>query len=338
MGTNFDDARIYCRVAPNTTGGSGVIAAYSGKDGTGDILWSWHIWVTDYNPDPTGDEDVQNPVNKRKQKYVRGAATQLPMMDRNLGAVAGYAKVPETELERSKANGFMYQWGRKDPFRSSYTEEIIGRIDFTNDGVVVNINTPAKGVLSCYKSDGITFSPMKIWTEKGVTYREAYKDITTVYKLTKLASGETPRWITMIDDEYSKSWGMGTNKGLHDPCPAGWRVCSPDNFKRLFSSGTTLSQAKDSNSSTDGGFLLTYDANDPNKTTYYRLPGYWFGGYLGNIGTFGYYWTNSRQTSNNRGDGGYPLRLKAGESTASMDVGGHEFAVLLIRCIQERAD
>ena len=34
--------RIDCRVAPNTTGGSGLIAARNDK---GDILWSWHVWV-----------------------------------------------------------------------------------------------------------------------------------------------------------------------------------------------------------------------------------------------------------------------------------------------------
>ena len=127
--SSVNDARIYCRVAPNTTGGSGAIAAYSGENGTGDILWSWHIWVTDYSPDPLGNTDVSTPVEKRKQKYVNPSQDdQLPMMDRNLGAMAGYTEVPTTELERSKANGFHYQWGRKDPFRSSYSSKKIPSI------------------------------------------------------------------------------------------------------------------------------------------------------------------------------------------------------------------
>lgn len=58
--------RIYCRVAANTTGGNGVIAAYDGPDGTGNIVWSWHIWVTDYKPDARGGEQVLEPENKRK--------------------------------------------------------------------------------------------------------------------------------------------------------------------------------------------------------------------------------------------------------------------------------
>lgn len=39
--TDKGQCRIYCRVAPGTTGGSGVIAAYDSSD---NILWSWHVW------------------------------------------------------------------------------------------------------------------------------------------------------------------------------------------------------------------------------------------------------------------------------------------------------
>lgn len=58
--------RIYCRVAANTTGGNGAIAAYDGPNGTGNIVWSWHVWVTDYKPDVSGNEMVLEPANKRK--------------------------------------------------------------------------------------------------------------------------------------------------------------------------------------------------------------------------------------------------------------------------------
>lgn len=64
--------------------GNALIAV---KDAAGKILWSWHIWVTDY--DPEIDADL----------YASGAK----MMDRNLGAL------------NDNARGFYYQWGRKDP-------------------------------------------------------------------------------------------------------------------------------------------------------------------------------------------------------------------------------
>ena len=76
-----------------------MIAAY-GADGK--ILWSWHVWVTDYQPDATGDATVLEPENKRKLKFTfQVSQPQLPMMDRNLGAMAGYTKVPPLQKSAS---------------------------------------------------------------------------------------------------------------------------------------------------------------------------------------------------------------------------------------------
>lgn len=73
--------------------GNAVIAVYSGENGTGDILWSWHIW---------------KPSNAvADQKYTN----TYTLMDRNLGAC--------TKLSLDNVNassGAYYQWGRKDPF------------------------------------------------------------------------------------------------------------------------------------------------------------------------------------------------------------------------------
>lgn len=72
--------------------GNAVIAV---KDGTGNILWSWHIWVC-YGYD----------LDSTQQIYNNDAGI---MMDRNLGATSA---VPGDV----KALGLLYQWGRKDPF------------------------------------------------------------------------------------------------------------------------------------------------------------------------------------------------------------------------------
>ena len=71
--------------------GNAVIAA---KDGSGNILWSWHIWFTD---------------QPQSHVYNNNAGT---MMDRNLGATSA------TKGDVG-ALGLLYQWGRKDPFLSS---------------------------------------------------------------------------------------------------------------------------------------------------------------------------------------------------------------------------
>lgn len=72
--------------------GNALVAA---KDIDDNILWSWHIWFTDFDPEATS------------QTYPSGAV----LMDRNLGALNNSTDVP--------SYGLLYQWGRKDPFVGS---------------------------------------------------------------------------------------------------------------------------------------------------------------------------------------------------------------------------
>ena len=110
------------------------------------------IVVTDYKPDTRGGEQVLELVNKRKLLFSLNNASVLPMMDRNLGAMAGYVdEAPTSFVEMSKTNGFHYQWGRKDPFPSSYTTKKICVINNKNS------STPPEGMLNRYAADGITY-------------------------------------------------------------------------------------------------------------------------------------------------------------------------------------
>jgi hypothetical protein len=87
----YKDGYIAFQTADTFKEGNAVIAA---KDASGNILWSWHIWLTDQ---PQG------------QVYYNNAGT---MMDRNLGATSA------TPGDVG-ALGLLYQWGRKDPFLGS---------------------------------------------------------------------------------------------------------------------------------------------------------------------------------------------------------------------------
>lgn len=87
----YSDSYITFQTADSFKEGNAVIAA---KDANGNILWSWHIWLTD------------QPEN---QEYYNNAGT---MMDRNLGATSA------TPGDVG-ALGLLYQWGRKDPFLGS---------------------------------------------------------------------------------------------------------------------------------------------------------------------------------------------------------------------------
>ena len=76
-----------------TSGNSGN-ALIAALDQNGTIIWSWHIWVTDYSPED--DYDTYNGFESVK------------VMDRNLGAMSSNKDATSV--------GLVYQWGRKEPF------------------------------------------------------------------------------------------------------------------------------------------------------------------------------------------------------------------------------
>lgn len=76
-----------------STGSSEGNALIALCDKAGEILWSWHIWVTD------------KPITTSQ-------ANGLEWMDRNLGALNN---TPDDLNNR----GLLYQWGRKEPFLPS---------------------------------------------------------------------------------------------------------------------------------------------------------------------------------------------------------------------------
>ena len=336
--TDKGQCRIYCRVAPGTTGGSGVIAAYDSSD---NILWSWHVWVTDYHPDATGNVDVQEPLTKRKLKFTYGNhSDQRPMMDRDLGAMAGYAKAPTLDVEKFKAHGFQYQWGRKDPYPSSYSNKPIIKVDLP-----AKITEPIVGIMSLYGSDGVKFLPFDPSYNGRAGYQTAYRNPLTAYK----PSGSQYWFTDDVTSSISGAWAAV--KTVHDPCPAGWRVAKAEEYYSLFSdkgyNGTLPSYSTNnmnmSNYNTQGadkGFVLRYDETDQSKTTYFRLCGYYADRVFVQIGYFDFIWCCNCAKNGNT----YQARHLQLVSTASdqrrgingINNEGTLSAMLPLRCIQEK--
>jgi uncharacterized protein (TIGR02145 family) len=96
--SGFDATAQTVTVTAGSASGNAVIAAYA-SDGT-TILWSWHIWVTNYDPN--------TPLNGTTYSYTPTTGVTNVFMDRNLGAL--------TATYVNDANILHYQWGRKDPF------------------------------------------------------------------------------------------------------------------------------------------------------------------------------------------------------------------------------
>ena len=88
------NGKVFFKTGDPSKSGNAVIAV---KDASGNILWSWHIWMPE-----------ELPID---QLYKNGAGI---MMDRNLGATKNIKR-------DSRSYGLLYQWGRKDPFLAPST-------------------------------------------------------------------------------------------------------------------------------------------------------------------------------------------------------------------------
>ena len=75
--------------------GNALLGAYDAHD---NLIWSWHVWVTDFDPDAAGGAVEFNGQS---------------MMNRNLGA---RATVDASTAGTLESFGLFYQWGRKEPF------------------------------------------------------------------------------------------------------------------------------------------------------------------------------------------------------------------------------
>ena len=98
--TNAAYADGYISFTASENEGNALIAAYNSND---EIVWSWHIWMTDQPKEHTY-KDQDNDANNNPV-----------MMDRNIGATSA------TSSDGVKTLGLLFQWGRKDPFLSGRT-------------------------------------------------------------------------------------------------------------------------------------------------------------------------------------------------------------------------
>lgn len=173
------DNRIY--VETTGTEGNAVVAIVNGE---GTIVWSWHLWVTNY--DPNNNSSNYNYITLNGDEYYY-------MMRRNLGAfhnsedgVNGY---------RDEQVGLYYQFGRKDPFVgvNDIYEASVNR-ETTNSGNWAQVDCGGLINLAYARSNPMTFI-------KGTTASKS--------------------WLSGVG-AVDGLWGTATKE--QDPCPYGWRV------------------------------------------------------------------------------------------------------------------
>jgi hypothetical protein len=157
------------------------------------LRWSWHLWITEYDPDATAQTFIKKfgptPV-------MPGENHVITVMDRNLGAGRVDLTTNPTPQEAWTTWGMFYQWGRKDPFPT-------GRETIYGDGLYVIPNS-------------------EFTTSIPVDYVTAPKS-TIIYPMRPAGGGWTG---FKISGGFQYPWGTSSakGKGVHDPCPPGWQV------------------------------------------------------------------------------------------------------------------
>ena len=182
----YDNGNIY--FSTGTYQGNAVIAL---KDGAGNILWSWHIWV------------CNEPIEA-------SAANGYEFMDRNLGALNN---TPGDVNNR----GLLYQWGRKDPFLpsgSSYASKQNEANRQVGDG-------SGKWIVEGQAPLPVSTAPGNIphSIQHPMTFFGSYTSgVYSWYMAIKNS------WACNNDLWGKDENAEGRRKSIFDPCPVGYRV------------------------------------------------------------------------------------------------------------------
>jgi len=258
LGELSSDKKV--EITAGSVSGNAVIVAYSGENQSGDVLWSWHIWVTDYNPDTESNGTTHTITNSAGASYI--------FMDRNLGATT------TTQGEKTTL-GMMYQWGRKDPFPGSDN--------------VLSGSEP-----TIYDASGIGSTNML--TRKAVTASSNLSNtILNPFTFYYGSYVNNYDWYSVDDTHNNALWGGSdkqspTEKTIFDPCPAGWRVPV---FKESVSPWSMFTESAFTQYGSKLGRVYNNEAYYPVAGTRDRS-----GGSFSSVGARGYYWSGTPESSN----------------------------------------
>ena len=180
------------RVPNKDMRGNAVIGVY---DEDGNVLWSWHIWITD------SLEEMARTVS------TDGAGT-ITLLDRNLGATEGRWIDASDALD---TYGLYYQWGRKDPSMGPATWNY--RMKSLVTSTYYDFSLEPKNAAEVKKID-----------------RPTLKDGVENPMYLILPNSQTNNYyFNWMYDDMDFLWGSiegsdKIHKTIYDPCPFGYRV------------------------------------------------------------------------------------------------------------------
>lgn len=292
----------------NIQQGNAIVAV---RDASNTILWSWHIWVTDFVPglDPTV-ENTYNPNQTQRDKVVTNYQNvQHTFMGVNLGwcdastkyfearkvkVVISQATTNETAefivsqndyTATTRGNNTYFQWGRKDPMLRGYS---------TNMEI-------------CYSNSGYPFTTEPNTVTIGTAIQHPNIDYTD-----NTQSTLGTQWSNII---YLNMWNANNTQILHntdpviktvyDPSPAGYCLPPSGVWSGFTNTGGNVTSTSDFNidESFDVGWTFYCKPNKKGGVVYMPTIGCRPSqtGRLSGVEVSAYYWHSIPSTGVNTG-------------------------------------
>ncbi len=200
------DSEIFVRLGSDE--GNALVALKQG----GEILWSWHVWSSFYDPDNGGSTYV---VDYPELRSV--------YMDRNLGATRASGATRE-DIKHSQ--GLFYQYCRKDPFppMEQYVDypgqEIYDYLEQRMNTYDINGNPHPRSKTST-----------QVWNRRQITSSADKDNVTLSIRNPTLFLTSGPpayNWFSTDPGNWPWLWWGPVNyeyfKSEYDPCPDGWKI------------------------------------------------------------------------------------------------------------------
>ena len=247
---------------------NGIAVVYV-KDASGNIMWSWTLWMTTDNLEPESQTNYQD--------------VTYQMMPEGLCTI--------WDAGRTRCRNAYYQWGRKDPMPPSAAY---------NSTSNCTLYTITGSTYSGFGSYGVANNSDAGGTVRSVANAIRMPEKFFLYYNSSSYSWNNLPWMnnfwnaamtasnSLADDQASAI------KTIYDPCPAGWMLPSGRAWTGFTTTGSDVSTFSEMNvvGSFANGWTFKKNASDA-AGTYYPASGcreYNYGR-LDNVGGRGYWWS-----------------------------------------------
>ncbi len=314
------DSKVYGNVLIGVKSASDV-------DKYDSYLWSWHLWITDYDPDEqtagwTAGQYVYPVTGGEVHRYDDGNDNDVwaneyynkYIMDRNLGALS--AKKTDG---LAKTGGLYYQFGRKDPFPRMYSDYQLYGIGGSGSSVRFTQYSSGTDVDVIGRTEGRVSIDVSIRNPH--TFHHPQDD-----------EGD---WVSSpnpyVDNPWNNPAGNTYVKGIFDPCPPGWKVPADGTWNNFEKDTPTVPNGRLSETVDQSGFSFYISAQGSGVTAYYPTPG----SRAAASGAVAGYDLSAYVKSSTPNSGSLGLSLHFYKNFASPRQTNYRSSGSLVRCIQE---